>query len=300
MSVFGANGTRLAILAVAMIGATGCEELNSFRYNHANRGAPTTWEAEPATVPLLEGDNGGLSIPVSIDEGPELAFRLDSRAPGIVVASDTAFDGKIRRPGGSVTIDTPGQRWSGRSVDRVSLRLGDLVLDEHTVLIASQPAVSADGLIGYDLLRRAVLEVDRAESRLVLHRPRAFRSPRRAAVAPLIVVDRMPLIDVGLVLPDGGRDYVRLVLDLGLDEDLLLTPGSAGRLGLSEGDRLDLLAGGVTFPLISVAVRPPDETLVDGRLGPGALSGRVFSVDLPAGFLWIHPPGGTPQVPWEE
>ncbi len=290
---------RWSVVAAAAVVLGGCGDLNSFRFYHANRGAPATWNAEPGIVRLAPGVQEGLVIPVKINGDHVLMFRMDTLAPVLVAGNEAILSGPGFRHAGPVRIGADGaSAWSGRAVENVDLVLGDLILKEHTVLLTEEPPDDVDGLIGYDLLRRAVAEADVNRELLRLHRPNSFRPSRSAAAVPLVVADRRPYMDVSAETADGRRAYLRLALDLAEPGELILGPAATTALGRG-GETLTVTLGGVRLRNLVARRGELDDDGADGRLGLGALRGRRFAIDLPGAFLWIYPEGEDATRPGE-
>ena len=280
---------RWAVAAVLLL-VGGCGDINSFRFYHANRAAPATWNAEPGLVRLAPGDQEGLVIPVKINGGNVLMFRLDTLAPVLVTGNEAILSEPGFRTAGPVSIGPEeAPTWSGRAVENIDLALGDLVLKEHAILLADVPPDDVDGLIGYDLLRRAVAEADADREVLRLHRPNSFRPSRTAAAVPLVLADRRPYVDVHVETSDGRGAYLRLGLALAEPDELVLGPAAASALG-DGASPLALTLGGIRLQGLRARRGEHNDEAADGRLGLGALRGRRFAVDLPGAFLWIYPP----------
>ena len=288
--------TRLGLLLVMAL-AAGCGDLNSFRFVHKNRGAPATWHAEPASV-RLEPDTGhGLVLPVTVNGETDFRFRLDNLAPVIVMSKDAERPLVGARPAGRVRLaSNTGPDWTGRAAENIELTLGDLVLSEHAVLLADQSLDGVDGLLGHDLLRRAVIEVDAPREILRLHRPRSYRPPRNAAAVPMVIADRLMYVDLSVESAQGQRAYLRLELALGETGGLILAPGVLRALGGSSGSMVMNL-GGLRIDGLEAESEGRSGSLADGRLGLGALEGRKFAVDVPGAFLWIYAPDRPATTP---
>ncbi len=285
---------RLMVLMAAVL-ATGCEDLNNFRFFHENRGAPATWNAEPASVPLEPDTGNGLVLPVTVNGETGFRFRFDSLVPVIVMSHGSERPIPGARPAGRVRLASSlGPEWTGQAAENVELTLGDLVLREHAILLADQSVEGVDGLLGHDLMRRAVVEVDAARENLRLHRPRSYRPPRSAAAVPMVIADRLPYVDVSVEAPDGQQVYLRLELALGENADLILSPDVLDTLGGGNAP-VAVNLGGLRLGGLTAEAGGSYRGLADGRIGLGALDGRRFAVDIAGAFFWIYgsDPGAT-------
>ena len=98
----------------------------------------------------------------------------------------------------------------------------------------SELEVHFDGIIGYDLLRRYVVELDFAEKVITLHKPESFTPRSDDPSIPLIMKMRKPYIDAEVKTLDGSVMPVRLHVDLGSAGTLSLIPDSHSKISIPE------------------------------------------------------------------
>jgi hypothetical protein len=113
-----------------------------------------------------------------------------------------------------------------------------------------------DGILGYDLFARYVVEIDYQGQAVRLHDPSQFEESGGRATVPLTISDQLPFVTVGITRPGGGAAAARVELDTGLTGSLTLTR---------------------TFVDQNHALRPsqPRLRITTGALLPGKVSAEV-------------------------
>jgi hypothetical protein len=165
------------------------------------------------------------------------------------------------------------------------------------------------GVIGADLFRRFVVEIDPAAKRVRLHNPRSWRAPPTAVALPIRFSNGHPFVDTRLALSDGRVVETSMNLDTGMNRALTLIAGAHpaitmpadGKLRKSclvngvreerEGDALTLHLGGVELP-VAAPIYSDRPNVVDGSragtLGASLFASHRIFIDYPAKRLVIH------------
>lgn len=91
-----------------------------------------------------------------------------------------------------------------------------------------------DGVLGADLFRRYIVEIDYAARRLSLHEPGSFHPHPMAQEVPLDVSGPIPRLVATLTTSDGRRIDAPFHLDSGAAASLVVTPRFAAEHGLLE------------------------------------------------------------------
>lgn len=244
----------------------------------------------------------GAPVSVLIDGPQSAALALDSSgATRLGAADDPASPIGVIRPGFEIAL--PGLTLSGLSV--VVMPQDRLACPERYAAIGFQ------GVIGADLMRRFVVEIDSAAGVVRLIEPEAWAPPPTAATLPLSFEAGHPFVSVDAQI--GGRRIaaVRLHVDTGQTHDLSLKLGSraeiheglareprevcfvSGKRQVWRGDAVQLMLGS----LVARDVRPsyqagdasPRATGRDGSLGIGLLGRYGLSIDYPGSRLALAP-----------
>jgi hypothetical protein len=220
-----------------------------------------------------------IHVPVTPpDGGTPRSLLLDSGSPWTIVNAETASALGVIRTGAPLVHAKPpwlpdASYWVG-VLDR--LRLGDAEIHGATVLVADDPSAlgGEQGLIGTDVFRRFVVDVDSPAGVLRLHDPARFRPSRGDTPIPVWGTS------IGMVTVHGevlGVDEGKIVLDTGAPLDIVVTAwqmasahprhnGDSVQLGV-EGEvspeylsRIDgLWLGPFEFPAMDVFARDRDK-----------------------------------------
>jgi hypothetical protein len=176
-------------------------------------------------------------VPVRVNGSEPLRFALDTGAPfpALVGRESTARLGL--KPGLRVRLGGSGSGRDpyGHLVHGLTFSLGEMDLLDRTAAVMawemlpvfdSENEVHFDGILGYDLLKRAVVELDFERGELTLYEPSSFDYSGAGQTLPLLMHQRKPYADAGVVLEGGAVVPVRLHVDLGNRGSLSLIPRS--------------------------------------------------------------------------
>jgi predicted aspartyl protease len=259
-----------------------------------------TFPAETVSVELpMKVLNGHVFISASIAKN-RLNFMFDT---GSGAALDQASVARLALPthgdGSASVVKLPDFSVGGVVLHRQTLPVRDLSA------LAMVEGVPIDGIVGYELLKRLVVELDYDGRRAVLVKPDGFVPPGGITPLPLSFIGRMPFVSGRL---DGLP--IRLAVDTGSGVSLTVNPAFAQAHGLAERwrpvptllgwDETGLMRGaiaraasfeigvqGIAQPLVYLPTQ--GESAGDARLGGAVL--RRFDVifDYRHGQLWLQP-----------
>jgi predicted aspartyl protease len=135
-----------------------------------------------------------------------------------------------------VTVGLPG-------VEFVDQTMGTLALGP----ISAQGGQPMDGILGYPLLSRLVVEVDYAHRVAGIFEPGGYRYSGRGVSLPISFKGHLPYVKANIVLPDGRSISGKFVIDTGAATSLILSPGVIEREGIeaSLGRTMTVQARGV-------------------------------------------------------
>jgi hypothetical protein len=237
---------RYASVAALAISLTGC----------ARPPAPT--EVDATIV------NNLVLLPVRINNSAPLSFILDTAASTSVVNSAVArqiglsFGNSDRATTGGGTVET--NAISGASVSVGTLQLGSLPLVAIDLSRLQEGLGNrVDGILGYDLFQRFIVEIDYIDRRVRFHQPTQSIDGGGDEV-PLTLDDQIPFVNVTLVSADGSRASAQVEFDTGQTGALTITrpfveanhlvSSSQQSVAISTGA---IIAGGVTAHVTRVA-----------------------------------------------
>ncbi len=278
--------------------------------------APATFL--PVELPFREGPGGLVVITGRVDGRQDVEFILDTGAPVTVL-----LDGPRTAQLG---LDTRGARRLGPADDPAvptgvispghTLAFGPLALERLTAVlipVASMPcaerfeAVGFGGVIGADLFRRFVVEVDWKARKVRLHDPKLWSAAGARTIA-LTFVDGHPFVAASVRLPGGEAVATRLHLDTGMNKALSLTVGAHPSFtmpahGRGRGDcfvsgtRLTMEGAPVTLAMSEVTIAdvvpsysesaPRLGKRVAGSMGAALLRQYRVAIDYPGRRLLI-------------
>jgi hypothetical protein len=227
--------TRAAALGALPFVASACTFASAFPPPRI-----TLSKAAPIELPCRIGPGGLVLLRGRVDGRAETWFALDTGAPVTVL-----IDGQRSA---ALGLDSRGARKLGPEDDpavpvgviRPGMEIGfdgqlslsglSVVVIPHATLACPDrfDAAGFDGVIGADLMRRFVVEIDGAARRVRLHEPTAFVLPAGWESLPLEVDGGGHLYVGAQLLADAGASSapVRLHVDSGSTRALTLRLGS--------------------------------------------------------------------------
>ena len=283
---------RLALLFLVLLVA-GCSRIDSLRLAHANSGTPVAWPAGEASlaVDIRLTEDGRPWMPVSVDGSPAVPFLLQASAGAVAITGARAAGfGPVGA--GRLTLQAhllPGIP-GGLLVKQRRLELGTLALGDQSVLLVApadwphgQPRGGPAGVLGYDLFRRFVVELDVDGRRLVLHRPGGPDLGGMAEVQRLAVLARVPYFEAWLDRGPAQGRWLRLQFE----------PAAPLGVCLDRVRRGNVVVAGRSVA-VAEATCPPEvrdyrESGRDGVFGAAALRGLVVAVDYEGGRIGFRP-----------
>ncbi|MBK7657769.1 MAG: hypothetical protein IPJ28_00880 [Betaproteobacteria bacterium] len=301
----------LLALACAALAPAGCDLQGLL----AGFPAPvvTVRGGDPVELDYREGPGGLVLLRGRVNGRADVEFILDTGAPVTVLidgprTAGLALDTTRAKPlgdpsnpatpvgviGREFTIAFGGVSYSGLSAVLVPART--MPCRERF------EAVGFGGVIGADLFRRFVVEVDTAARRVRLHDPPSWRVPAGAEVLALDFRGRHPFVETKVALADGREIAARMNVDTGLNRALTLAAGSHPDLAmpaqgevrrscLVNGVREDRVGPPVTLQLGGARIAVPSPVYTDApnpvddartsTIGVGLFQGRRLFIDYP-------------------
>lgn len=177
-------------------------------------------------IPFEISDGGHIFLRVRVNGSEPLWFGLDSGAEQTMISRKQAqalnlkLQGETQAAGGGEdTVEIAFAKnvsFSLSGVDFVLGEVGVLALD-FPAPVSGQPI---GGLLGYDFMRRFVVEVDYEARAINLHSPRSYRYRGRGEIIPIRMLDNNPYIRAKVVLPGLAPIQAMLLIDSGAETDL--------------------------------------------------------------------------------
>lgn len=252
---------------------------------------------------------GQIEVKVRVD-GVPATFLLDTGAEFSIVSSRLA---------GELSFQT--EREHGRDfADDVQIDIGQIALPHQRVMVMPFDSYydrgrAIDGLIGYDLFARFTVAIDFRAGELTIWQPSAFRAPKAVVAVPLTFAGRLPVVDAAILHSDGTSVPLRLMIDTGASQGIILRypfanehglldiPGQKerkapsladGELRLLEVPNERVKLAGWTFdrPAVLAHTEPRGSgayTETDGVIGNTLLSRFTLFIDYPRKRLLLQP-----------
>ena len=277
--------------------------------------------AAPIELTYREARGGLVVLRGRVNDKADVDFILDTGAP-VSVLIDGAHtralgldSSKARRLGG----DSPGSPM-GDIQDGFQLAFDRLTLSGLTAVVIpydSMPCrekfdeVGFGGVIGADLFRQFVVEIDTTSRRVRLHSPQDWRAPQGAAPLPISFNSGHPYVETRVTLGDGTVVDMRMNVDTGMNRTLTLAAGSHPAIVMPtegatrrscyvngvrderEGGTVSVALGGTSIEVARPIYSDHPNAVDGGRtstIGVGMFQGRRLVVDYPGRRLFMLDP----------
>ena len=209
--------TVAAAAAIAMAAA---------RLHAAAEPEAVTFTAEDVATMPFESLGGLVILPVSIGDSRPLRFVLDSGAGRMVVDRAVADELGLAREGSGYVMGAGAGALRVEYVRDVTLTLPGMTSSGHELAaldlapLATTVGGRVDGVIGYQVFERAVVEIDYPAGRVTFRAPEryAYRGP--GVELPIDIERRWPFVRGELVLEDGTVIADRFLVDSGSSDSV--------------------------------------------------------------------------------
>jgi predicted aspartyl protease len=225
------------------------------------------------SIPFVLAQNH-IHFPVSVNGNPPSNFLLDTGADASVIDRAHAEDLKLAMKGSVEARGAGAQSVETALIAAPHIAFSgiDLPLDELAAFplgaLSLREGRAMHGILGYDVLSRFAVTIDYEHRQLRFSDPSTFTPPAGASVLPLHFNGNLPIVHASATMPDGRSFDVRMLIDTGARQALVLN-----RPFLEKNHLFDAVPNAIEGPL--------------GAGVGGATSqkiGRVRSLEL-AGFV---------------
>ena len=97
-----------------------------------------------------------------------------------------------------------------------------LILLQDVFFFSSKLGMRIHGIIGYDVFKNFVVDINYERRELVLKEHKKFRQSKRDKLIPLIVEDGKPYLEANVIMHDGSQVKSKLIVDTGASHALSL------------------------------------------------------------------------------
>ncbi len=221
------------LIAIVLLIFSQRDTITTIRYYFANSG--TNYQIDYVEVPFkLETQ---LLIPFRVNGGPFLDFALDTGSPTIAIIGNNKTEQLELHLGNEINVGGTGssQTSTGRITNDLSLSIGNITLKNQTAIwipwnqitfFESEQEVFIDGIIGYDLFKRFVVELDLDQGMMFLFPSENYQYDGAGESFELNISSRKPYVNSDVTTLDGRTASVKLHVDLGSSSSLTLIPNS--------------------------------------------------------------------------
>jgi hypothetical protein len=319
--------SRIGTLLAVSLALAGC----NLRYALLGFPEPRVVTATqgPLELAYREAKGGLVVLRGRVNGKADVDFILDTGAPVTVLldgARTTALglDSSRARPlGGSNDPAAPvGDIQDGFALDFGAISFSGLtavVIPQRTLPCPERfDEIGFGGVIGADLFRRFVVEIDPEAKRVRMHDPGTWRAPEGAATVPLSFRNGHPFVQTRVALSDGRIVDIPMNVDTGMNRELTLVAGSHEALRMPadgptrkscfvngvreerEGAPVTVHLAGVPMP-VAKPVYSDSPNPVAGRsastIGVGLFRERRVIIDYPGKrLLVVQPSSGSSAV----
>ncbi len=161
-----------------------------------------------------------------------LTYSRHYHVPGL--GGEKAVDAYVTN---NVTLDMPGVHGEGHAM---------LVLEQDYLELRNYLGVDVQGILGYEVFSRFVVEVDYEGRLLTISLPDLFKPKKRYQELSIQVQDTKPYIQAPVTLRTGTVINAKLLVDTGASHGLVLDPASDARIVVPEKHVVSLIGRGLS------------------------------------------------------
>lgn len=211
-------------------------------------------EKRSVTFPI-EICNNLVVIPVVLNGQLPLKFILDTGVRTTILTEKSFSDilrltyGRhylVSGPGGeklveafvtnNVTLDMPGVHGEGHAM---------LVLEKDYLELRNYLGIDVQGILGYEVFSRFIVEVDYENKLLTLSLPEFFKPRKKFQALSISVQDTKPYVQLPVQMMNGYVFNAKLMVDSGASHGLVIDPVSDPNIVLPEKHVTSLIGRGI-------------------------------------------------------
>lgn len=181
--------------------------------------------------------NNLIVIPVKLKNNTSLDLILDSSIEHTILTDKGVGDGAGLNYARKILLGkTPETVYYGFAAFDAQLSIAGLAStpEMHSILVletdylnlVSLAGSKVDGIIGYDIFKSFVVEIDNSQSNLILHDPKSFEKPKGFQSIPMTVKNRKPYANASIVYEDWQEKTKSFMLKTGASHALFFEDDS--------------------------------------------------------------------------
>ncbi len=220
-----------------------CDMYEAYKIQSHNQKASYQWSTSKShvTVPF-QWHNGHIVMSVNVNDSLPLRFVFDTGAPiPVLFDSPRTKPIKLKKTG---TIEVGGTGAQGDVIvdviEQNKVQIGNLSFSNLSLVkipfnnlsfFSSYEETYFDGAIGYDILRRFIVEIDNDNSQLTFWKKDSLSKDLSSWISqPIIISSNHIYLDASLSYDKITADPVRLLIDTGSTRYLSLAPDTHSEL----------------------------------------------------------------------
>jgi hypothetical protein len=170
----------------------------------------TTYEYSPSAsknIPFELDENGKIYLRLQINNGPPLRFLLDTGAALLcLIDTKIATELKLETKPGYWVIGTDGSTLSGSVANDITFRISGLSMQHVNAGIVSlappdRKSKYKDGVLGFDIFRNFIVDVDYANHTLKLFLPDNYLYKGKGDVIPVTFMSDAAYVKAKVTFP---------------------------------------------------------------------------------------------------
>lgn len=194
-------------------------------------------EGRSARCIPFDTSNRHIGFQARVNDHDGMRMVLDTGAGGSVLDAQRAAALGLEAVGQQHAMGAGGGEM-GSTVHGVNVSLPGLELLDQTMGTLSLGPISAqsgrpmDGILGYPLLSRLVVEIDYPNKCASFFEPDGYRYDGPGVSIPITFKQNLPYVKARIVLPDGRSISGKFVVDTGASTSVILSPEAVEREGV--------------------------------------------------------------------
>ena len=195
-------------------------------------------------------------IPVIINDGPPLKFILDTGVRTAILTSEVYVEGLPKPNDREINLLGVGSQGeiTAYVTNDVSFSIEGVEAEGNAMLVLKEDYLQLDsylgarvhGILGYELFSRFVVEIDYANLLLTIHNPDTFKPRRKYTEISIEIEDTKPYIEACLTMNDSTQLPVKLMIDTGASQPLMLSTQSAEKIRVPKKNVAGYLGRGLS------------------------------------------------------
>jgi hypothetical protein len=221
------NWKVLLMFAIGIFVISSCTNAQVTKEEDSTFNPDSSSSAAIRTIPI-EISGNLIFLQARINNSGPFWFILDSGAEGLLLDSRRANGLGLRFEGKSKAGGAGENSYDIAFAKDVTVSLGGVELANQTLSVTSlaplEPSFgrTIDGIIGYHLLSRYVVEIDYAARLVKLYKPQEFQYSGKGERIPITIVGGLSVVSARISLPQREPLEARFLLDTGASSEAIL------------------------------------------------------------------------------